>query len=439
MKEADGADLVVVVVAMADRDRQRSKAKNQTGARPRGAAAASSRLFPAAASAALPRASQPPANGARAFSPYAALIRDEQQNVVGTTWGATTCLFPRQSAKWVAISDDGRAERTLRCGFCTGCAMYDRQALAKRLAAHYAECADPLWVMIVEVAPEIAPAGDTKNLSLALSLDKERETDDDTRSDAELERARAAAVDISARLHRARSVAIEPGFYRLAGDAIAFLVRATKPRPRRVRALRGLRVRVEQVRRSRGLRAWAPLTAGMLRSRRAEYGEWTNRYYHRGLPPPARERGPWIVSFKRGLAKRHAGIGAGARAWRADGAGGVTTYLPAKLADLRMYSRSKAKDALADLLDQVSRAMGCGPSRGHDSGNSALSRAARERRSDLPGVAARAAPHDPTRSDSLESGRGNQGSLQFRAARPGETLRAYLDDVLKRALPRGDP
>ncbi|HVB80795.1 MAG TPA: hypothetical protein VNE82_12725, partial [Candidatus Binataceae bacterium] len=203
MKEADGADLVVVVVAMADRDRQRSKAKNQTGARPRGAAAASSRLFPAAASAALPRASQPPANGARAFSPYAALLRDErdaERPVVGTTWGGTICWSPRKPSKLAAVSSDGRSEHVIRCGECAGCREFFRRRQARRLHALYGDGKREVWI-----------------LEVAVSIGEQSA--------------------LCERMNRTRLLSGVSGFFRLSPREIALIVVGPKPRPAAVRML----------------------------------------------------------------------------------------------------------------------------------------------------------------------------------------------------------
>lgn len=195
----------------------------------------------------------------------AALLRSSTGEIVGTTWSGTMCLWPRKPSQFAMVSGDGDDQVIARCHFCPGCREYDRRTLARRLQDKYGTMTIDLWLMIVPCARSLQPA-------------------------------------LSARVRRTRKFRVQ-GFYRMGADACAFLVLGAKPLPAAVRSLRGRRVQVHRIRRKRGLRAWALLTAGMLRER-AEYGEWKNRFYHRGLPASTRDRA-WTFSAAGGIAKRH--------------------------------------------------------------------------------------------------------------------------------------
>jgi hypothetical protein len=205
----------------------------------------------------------------------AALLRDESGEIVGTTWGGTVCWFPRKPRQFAAVERESGDETILRCGFCAGCRELERQWLCQRLCEKYRHVGEDLWLIIVE-APQ------------------------------------SLHGFISRSLLRRRKLKLERALYRLGSSSCVFLARGTKPS---MSALRGFRfkVTVHRVPKSRGKRAWALLTAGMLKPR-DEYGEWTNRYYHRGLPARPREF-HFAVSTRGGISRRHA-TSHYARAWR---------------------------------------------------------------------------------------------------------------------------
>jgi hypothetical protein len=213
----------------------------------------------------------------------AALLRDRDGVVVGTTWGDTACWNPRRPGSFRAVDEADGREHIIRCRDCPGCREYEAYELERRLVAHYAEVRDELWCIIVHCPLELQ-------------------------------------AQLSASLHRRRHLTIEPGFYRLGTQSIAFIARGAKPIvPRDVQER--WESQVVRIKRSRGRRAWTIVTAGM-RHHRADYGEWTNRFYHRGLA--RRDRGTrWAFSSRGGIVRRH-NLMHDAVAWR----DGVSVHRP---------------------------------------------------------------------------------------------------------------
>ncbi len=206
--------------------------------------------------------------------PHRASIRSLDGEIIGSTDASTICWAPRKPSAFAAYDERGR-EHIIRCGWCGGCREFDRRRLAKRLVAHYQEFEGDLWLVEIPCALPIQSA-------------------------------------LCARLHRNRLVEFDPGFYRLGAEKIALIVRGAKPDLHAVPALANAGAKAFKVLRSRGQRAWRPLTLGMLRSR-DEYGEQTKRFYHRGLPKAERES--WSVTTRGGIRKRHPQLRVGVRAF----------------------------------------------------------------------------------------------------------------------------
>jgi hypothetical protein len=232
-------------------------------------------------------------------SPYAAILRDESGEIIGTTYGCAQCHTPKRSKRgrhrFAAVDADG-SETIIRCGDCPGCRELDRQRLAQRLVEHFKEFAGEIWIIVARCEP-------------------------------------GCHRRLAAGVHRSNRTAVEPGFFLLAGDHVAFLALGKKPSPVFFRR-RASSVRIEKIRRSRGRRAWAIVTAGVAAARSETFEPWQNRFYHRGLKPLARDR-DWKFSarFAPGLSKTaHAG---GVRAFRA----GVSIHLPAKISIELLFKR----------------------------------------------------------------------------------------------------
>ena len=205
---------------------------------------------------------------------FAATWRNEQGEVVGTTFGGTMCLWPVKPWR-IRFSGDG-FEGVIRCRECPGCLELDRRRMADRLSAKY--CAP---------APEIA--GSRPNSSRARNA-HHREAGAEyfvVRIWAPLDQ----HASISHKLHRRRGLELEPGMWRLGASSFAVLARVSPPLRALLKRL-GLRHRIEPLRLSRGRRAWRMLTAGLTVAREI-YGEQRNRWYARGLPPSERQK--WEV------------------------------------------------------------------------------------------------------------------------------------------------
>jgi len=205
---------------------------------------------------------------------FAATWRNEQGEVVGTTYGGTMCLFPVKPWR-LRFSGDG-FEGVIRCRECPGCLEFDRRRMADRLQAKYG------------VAPKSIARVPRSRVHLGASLPDGGATRYFVvRIWAPLEE----HASIAHKLHRRRGLELEPGMWRLGASSFALLAREATP----LRALlkrTGLRHRIEPLRLSRGRRAWRVLTAGITVAREI-YGEQRNRWYARGLPPAERQK--WEV------------------------------------------------------------------------------------------------------------------------------------------------
>lgn len=342
----------------------------------------------------------------------AALLRDESGAIVGTTYGGAACWFPRRSKRgdrFAAIDATG-AESVIRCGWCPGCRELDRQRLARRLVELYKEFAGDIWIAI-------APARLSRHGAIATAI------------------------------HRSRRLKFEPATYRLGADHVAFIAKGDRPAlfDSRSRVLRSLKWRVVRLKRSRGRRAWAIVTAGILINRE-EYGEWRNRFYHRGLKPLERDR-EWqfSASFAPGLSAA-AGRNRGVRAFAA----GVSTHFPEAIALPHLLNRRRralrASDAAS--VNQIvasifERAAGGAslltPRRAKRAASSTVAefRDARSMPASAPAVE-RVPPRSAERSLNLIKGAGYQGSLHLRdRARPD--FSDWAKRMAAKARARGDP
>jgi hypothetical protein len=203
--------------------------------------------------------------GATLRAAFAATWRNEQGDVVGTTYGGTMCLWPRKPWR-IRITRDG-FEHVIRCGECPGCLEFERRRLGERLYHKY----------VISPPAEATGAatlgrkrrGGSSRLSEPLFL---------VRIFAPLE----LHASIAHALHRRRGLELEPGMWRLGATSFALLARVSTPLRALLKRL-GLRHRIEPLRLSRGRRAFRNLTAGLLVAREI-YGEQRNRFYARGLP-----------------------------------------------------------------------------------------------------------------------------------------------------------
>lgn len=252
----------------------------------------------------------------------AATFRDLTGAVVGATWGGTICWFPRRPSKLVAVSERGDAEHVIRCGWCPGCRELDRRRLADRLIQWAAKVTGDLWLVIIDVPLRLQST-------------------------------------IAAKLKRTASLASACGFYRLDENSFAMIVAGRRPQVLLRRSLYSLKTSARRIARSRGRRAFNLVTSGILYSRDL-WGQWRNRFYHRGLPRLERDR--WLVSTAGGIRKRHAATGIGVRGVRGD----VSLYPPAAWMPPRLARRSGPVDrrtrdpiqignVITDLLEQARR------------------------------------------------------------------------------------
>jgi hypothetical protein len=237
----------------------------------------------------------------------AALIRDESGAIVGTTYGGTQCWFPRRSKRGdrFSVINSSGDETVARCRWCPGCLQLDSQRRAEQLVEHFKEFDGEIWLIIVR-------ASYRNHGSVADSL------------------------------YRSRKVSVERAFYRLGTDHLAFIAKGAKPRPPKMRG-RATQVRVVRLKRSRGRRAWAIVTAGIL-VKREEYGSWRNRFYHRGIKPlPAERQWQFSARFAPGLsaaASRNRGV----RAFAA----GRSIHFPEAIALPRLKNRARRQVRAAD-------------------------------------------------------------------------------------------
>jgi hypothetical protein len=237
------------------------------------------------------------------FAPRALTFRNVAGEILGSTWGGTTCLNPRTPSKYAAVDDDSGQEHEVRCRDCAGCREYERRELCIQLDTYFAAYGGDLWLIVVEAESE-------------------------------------DQGHIRARLSRMKSLRDSMGFYRLGSKAFAFIVAGKQPHSRVLRTQTRLSVHIVKVRRSRGKRAWNPLTWGMLVPR-VEYGPNLNRFYHRGLPRV--ERNKWNVRKRGGMRARNPWVGRGAIAVRGDVAlyrGDAATLPPLRKRNTPLVRRS---------------------------------------------------------------------------------------------------
>ena len=194
---------------------------------------------------------------AYSVNPRAATIRNPVGEIVGTTWGGTWCWHPVNPSKYATTNTDGTNAHIIRCRKCPGCLELDRRMLADRLVATFIEEVLDIWVLLVE-----------SNL--------------------------AQAPWLASTISRISSVQRCWGWCRIGATRIAVIVAGRKPNVRASRVLRGRSVCLHRVRKARGRRAWALVTAGVLYSRDV-YGENVNRWYIRGLKIVPRDKrvGVW--------------------------------------------------------------------------------------------------------------------------------------------------
>lgn len=263
----------------------------------------------------------------------AATWRNARGEIIGYTYPGTVCDSPRKPYR-LKITRDG-FEHIIRCGACPGCVELDRIRLERQLYARYSG------------ASAHAAARGTSALENSATTVKHRSAGYYVvRVYAPLgKQARLAHA-----LHRRRGLDLEPGFWRLGARSFALLTRGLDAL-RRVLAKTGVECRAEPLRLSRGRRAFRPLTAG-LQVAREIYGEQTNRWYVRGLPP--REKETWAVArigHYVAFDRRR-----GPRARRADGA---TLHPPELFGLLVTDRRALRRDVLRQTSPEgVSRVMG---------------------------------------------------------------------------------
>lgn len=205
---------------------------------------------------------------------FAATWRTEQGEIVGTTYGGTTCLWPIKPWR-IRFSGDG-FEGVLRCRECPGCLELDRRRLADRLNQKYGAHNERL-VREARPQPRRRAAG----------MGSESHQLFVVRIWAPIE----LHASIAHKLHRRRGLELEPGMWRLGATSFALLARE-RTGLQRLLARMGLRSRIQPLRLSRGRRAWRVLTSGLTVAREI-YGEQRNRWYARGLPPADRQK--WEV------------------------------------------------------------------------------------------------------------------------------------------------
>lgn len=227
-------------------------------------------------------------NAARDFNPRAALLRDESGAVVGATCGDTSCWHPPRPGNYESINQDGD-EIAIPCRDCPGCREFYRRYLARRLYEHFKTAQEELW-----------------ELQIACGL--------------------SAQSNVCSRLQHSAIGPSLRGWCRAGADGVVLIVEGANRRQLVPRSVARLISGWKRIRMSRGRRAFASITAGMVRAR-AEYGEQVNRFYFRGVKPLPREF-TWSrpSGFGRGLKSRVGGgaLGHSIRARR----DGISVHMP---------------------------------------------------------------------------------------------------------------
>lgn len=227
---------------------------------------------------------------------YAATWETASGETTRTTYGGTVCWWPRIPSR-LRIQREGFTH-VIRCGKCPGCQELDRIRLEKQFAAKYR-------------GHGARARGRASNRELKRPGGRPIDT-------PHLYAVRVYAplgthTKLAHALHRRRGLALEPGVLRLGTGSFALLSREAKALPR-VLARLGVRCVVLALRLSRGRRAFRPLTAGLLVSRKA-YGPQVKRWYVRGLPP---REGESFEVIKLDRAQKY-DRRRGPRAWSGDG------------------------------------------------------------------------------------------------------------------------
>lgn len=210
-----------------------------------------------------------------AFKPTAATWRDERGQITQATDASTMCWAPRVYGHLRAVGEDGFST-ILPCYNCPGCREFERRRLEKRLKQRYQDYGGELFAFTIK-----APLKEQARLS--------------------------------SNLHRRPGLQLEPGFFRYGPDHFLLLARSRQP----LEAILEKCDRpytVQKVRKPGRRRQWAPVSAGLLIARE-KYGQDTNRWYARGLPPA--EKHNWTIE----RADNHERFDwrSAPRAWRTNG------------------------------------------------------------------------------------------------------------------------
>jgi hypothetical protein len=213
---------------------------------------------------------------AGATSPWSATWHNLSDEVVDETPGSHWCLAPNNPHDFAAASDDGEYEVIFRCRDCAGCRNYDNWLLRRRLANHYKQRKECVWIVTFE---------------------------SDSLSPSKL----SAAVAVASR-HE-----YEQGFLMLASNRIAKLKRGSRP-SRSISRRGSIRMlQVKPVSRTSSVRAWSDATSGMYIPR-SKIGMWKKRFYLTALAPLKEQT--FIKQLRGGIRKRHPEAKVDALAWR---------------------------------------------------------------------------------------------------------------------------
>lgn len=237
------------------------------------------------------------------WSPFdrLAALRDAAGELVGYTEGSTACLFPIEPSTYVTFGADGR-EHVIRCKTCLPCRRFEQHRLQRALVETFREVEGDLWLIEIQCP--------------------------------QTEHARVAR-----RFERSRTANCWSGFFRLGSSSVALIAVGQKPHLSALRASWRYAFSCVKIRRSRGRRAFARVTSGLLASR-DEYGRWVNRYYLRGLKRPERDPMTKATGYTKGIRRRHliTRDDRSVRAWK----DGISIHLPAAIAAPKVIRRRGA-------------------------------------------------------------------------------------------------
>jgi hypothetical protein len=263
---------------------------------------------------------------------FAATWRNQEGEVVGTTYGGTTCRFPIKPWR-LRFHADG-FEGVLPCGECPGCLEFYRRRLAARFHAKYGAES--------QIAKDTTGRGGVASAGLARGHGRILFA---VRIYAPLE----LHAQYSRRWHRRPAFQLEPGFIRCGVTSFFLISREPSALLRELSRI-GLRSRKHVILLRRGRRAWRVPSAGLIVSRQV-YGEQLNRWYVRGLPPAERQQ--WEV---RKVGKYQTYIGTSSpRAWK----GSDLVLVPPEVWKLSRTDRRALRGVLSRTPDPegVSRVM----------------------------------------------------------------------------------